>query len=86
VVRDVSFALAPLDPAAAVDVLYEGSRPRLRAGVRGRPACEGAALVAAVLAVGDPLASEERVRGVDLNPVIAAGPRALAVAALVVVG
>jgi hypothetical protein len=67
VVRDVSFALAPLDPAAAVDVLYEGSRPRLRAGVRGRHACEGAALVATVLAVGDPLASEERVRGVDLN-------------------
>lgn len=86
VVRDVSFALAPLDPTEAVEVLHEGLRPRLLAGVRGLPPCHGAALVATMLAVGDLLVCEGRVREVDLNPVIAAGARALAVDALVVVG
>jgi acyl-CoA synthetase (NDP forming) len=84
VVRDVSVRLAPLDPAEAAEMLGEGVRARLLAGPRGLPVVEPGAVVEVILAVADLLAAEPRVREVDVNPVIAAGPRAVAVDALVV--
>jgi acyl-CoA synthetase (NDP forming) len=85
VIRDVSFRLAPLDAAEAAAMLREGLRARLLAGPRGLPPCDDAPLVAAVLAVARLLLVEPRVMEVDVNPVIAAGDRAVAVDAVVVV-
>jgi acyl-CoA synthetase (NDP forming) len=86
VVRDVSWRLAPLDHAEARLMLREGARARLLAGPRGLPACDDGPLVATLVAVSELLCAEPRVLEVDLNPVIAAGPRAVAVDALVIVG
>jgi hypothetical protein len=67
-------------------MLREGARQRLLAGPRGLPACDDAPLAAIVTAVSALMCAEPRVREIDLNPVIAAGPRAVAVDALVIVG
>jgi acyl-CoA synthetase (NDP forming) len=86
VIRDVSLRLAPVDRDEARLMLREGARARLLAGPRGLPACDDAPLVAIVTAVGALMCAEPRIREIDLNPVIAAGPSAVAVDALVIVG
>jgi acyl-CoA synthetase (NDP forming) len=83
VIADASVRLAPLDDEEARAMLREGLRARLLAGPRGLPACEDAPLVRIVQALAALLAAAPRVVEVDLNPVIAAGARAVAVDALV---
>lgn len=84
VLRDVSLRLAPLAPDEAEEMLAEGARPRLLAGPRGLPAVEPGAVVDALRAVADLIVAAPRIREIDVNPVIAAGARAVAVDALVV--
>jgi acyl-CoA synthetase (NDP forming) len=86
VVGDVSFRLAPIDDDDAREMLAEGLRPRLLAGVRGLPAVGAGAVARTLHAVAALIVSEPRVLEIDVNPVIAAGDRAVAVDALVVVG
>ena len=85
-VRDVSLALAPVAADEARVILRVGLRSRLLAGVRGRPACDDAPLVDATVAIGGLIAAAPRIIEIDVNPVIASGPRAIAVDALVIVG
>jgi len=85
-IRDVSLALAPIGDDEALMILHEGVRARLLAGVRGRPACDDAPLIAAIIALGDLIATCPRVIEVDVNPMIASGARAVAVDAIVIVG
>jgi hypothetical protein len=84
VMRDVSLALAPVGPVEARAILREGVRGRLLAGVRGRPAADDAPIVDALIGIGDLLAAEPRVIEIDVNPVIAAGPAAVAVDAVII--
>ena len=84
--QDVSVRLAPLNDEDVEAMLDEGARPRLLAGPRGLAPVERVALVALVRAVSDVIASEDRVRDIDLNPVIGAGAALVAVDALVIVG
>ena len=86
VVQDASVRLAPLADDEAAAMLDEGARPRLLAGPRGLPAVERGPLVALAQAVGDLIAAETRVLEIDINPVIAAGARLVAVDALVIAG
>lgn len=86
VVGDVSFRLAPVDAAEARRMLREGARQRLLGGPRGLPPCEDAPLVDALVGVGALMCAEPRILEVDLNPVIAAGPRAVAVDVVLIVG
>lgn len=86
VVRDVSWRLGPVDTAEAREMLREGARGRLLAGPRGLPACEDEPLAAAVVAVSQLLRAEPRVLEIDVNPLIAASARAVAVDALIIVG
>jgi hypothetical protein len=83
-IRDVSLALAPVGADEARAILHEGLRARLLAGVRGRPACDDAPLIRAIVAVGDLIATCPRVVEIDVNPVIAAASRAVAVDALLI--
>ena len=85
-IRDVSLALAPVGADEALMILREGLRARLLAGVRGRPTCDDAPLIAAIMAVGDLIAACPRVVEVDVNPLIASSTRAVAVDALVILG
>ncbi|HXH83736.1 MAG TPA: acetate--CoA ligase family protein, partial [Candidatus Tectomicrobia bacterium] len=84
VVRDVSLRLVPLDPDEAQEMLAEGARPRLLAGPRGLPAVEPGAVMVALGVVADLIAAAPRILEIDVNPLIAAGTRAVAVDALVV--
>ncbi len=86
VMRDVGLCLAPLDEGDGRILLREGARGRLLAGPRGLPACDDGPLVEMLLGVGDLMVAEPRVLEVDLNPVIAAGPRAVAVDVLLIAG
>jgi acetate---CoA ligase (ADP-forming) len=85
-IGDVSLALAPLAPAEAAMILRRGVRARLLAGVRGRPACDDASLVAAMVGIGDLIAACPRVIEIDVNPLIASSTGAVAVDALIIVG
>lgn len=81
---DVSLCLAPLGPAEAREMLKEGLKGRLLQGVRGMPPCDPVPLVRILLAVGRLLIDHPRIQELDLNPVIAAGKKALAVDALLI--
>jgi acetate---CoA ligase (ADP-forming) len=81
---DVSLALAPVGADEARAMLHEGVRSRLLAGVRGRPACDEAPLIDAIMAIGDLVASAPRLIELDVNPVIATGGRAVAVDAVAI--
>ena len=85
-VRDVSLALAPVGLDEARAIVGEGPRARLLAGVRGRPACDVAPLIEAIVGIGELMAAAARVIEVDVNPVIAAGATAIAVDALLILG
>jgi hypothetical protein len=85
-VRDISLALAPVGADEARAILRDGVRARLLAGVRGRPACEDSPLVEAIVGIGDLMAAAPRVIEIDVNPVIAAGPHAVAVDGLIILG
>jgi acetyltransferase len=83
--RDVSIGLAPLAPEAARAMLGEGRRAALLRGFRGAAAVDEHALTGALVGVGNLLADHEAVVEVDVNPLIAAAGRLVAVDALVLV-
>jgi hypothetical protein len=85
-IRDVSLALAPIGAEEARAIVHDGVRARLLGGVRGRPACDEAPLVDAIMAIGDLMVTLPRLIEIDVNPLIAAGRRAVAVDAVVIVG
>jgi len=86
VAREISVRLAPITEDELEAMLEDGALPRLLAGPRGRPAVDRASLAALVRRVGDLIATEARLREIDINPVIAAGVDLVAVDALVIVG
>ena len=83
--RVASFELAPLGFEDAATMLNESTLQRLLAGPRGLPACRPQPLVETIMAVARLIVGDARVSEVDLNPVIAAGDRAVAVDAVVIV-
>lgn len=86
VLRDLAVALAPVGAEEAHAMLLGGARGRLLAGPRGLPPADPAPLVAALRGLGALLLAAPRVVEVDVNPVIVAGPRAVAVDALLILG
>lgn len=83
-IRDLSLALAPVGPDEARAILREGLRGRLLAGLRGRLPAEDPPLIEALVGIGDLIAGAPRVLEIDVNPIIAAGPHAIAVDAVIV--
>jgi acetyl-CoA synthetase (ADP-forming) len=82
-VGDVAFRLAPLQAVDAEDLIDELANQALLGPVRGEPAVDRAALAAILLglaAVGD---GDERIRSIDLNPLIVSDGIPMAVDALV---
>jgi acetate---CoA ligase (ADP-forming) len=86
VAQDVSVRLAPVNDEDVAAMLDEGARPRLLAGPRGLVPLDRGAVGKVVQIVSDVIASEDRIRDIDLNPVIGAGAVLVAVDALVIVG
>jgi acyl-CoA synthetase (NDP forming) len=84
VLDDVVIRLAPLDHAAAEEMLDDLRGARVLDGVRGRSAIDRGAVASMVVALGRLAADHPDLVEVDLNPVIATEDDAIAVDALVV--
>jgi acyl-CoA synthetase (NDP forming) len=81
--REAALRLAPVTEGEARAMLEEGRTGRLLAGYRGAPPADLDGLAAVVAGMGDLLAAHPEVTEVEVNPLIVAGRRALAVDALV---
>ena len=82
-VADVAFRLAPLSPVDAEDLIDDLAGQALLGPVRGEPPVDRAALVGilrGLAAVGE---ADDRIRSIDLNPLIVSGGVPTAVDALV---
>jgi len=70
VLRDVAFRLAPLSAAQARAMAAETAAGKLLKGVRGQPPGDVAAVMDALLRIGQLMADLPQVAEVDLNPLI----------------
>jgi len=80
---DVAFRLAPLDRVDADDLVDELSSQALLGAVRGEPPVDRAALGGILLGLSAVGEGDERIRSIDLNPLIVSDGIPLAVDALV---
>jgi acetyl-CoA synthetase (ADP-forming) len=80
---DVAFRLAPLEVADADDLIDELANQALLGAVRGEPPVDRAALARILLALAEVGYGDERIRSIDLNPLIVADGVPVAVDALV---
>jgi acyl-CoA synthetase (NDP forming) len=85
---DVSFRLAPLTAADAWALLDEVRSARLLTGLRGAPAADRAALVDAIVRVGQLAADHPEITELDINPllVLPEGQGVVAVDARIILG
>jgi acetyltransferase len=85
---DVSFRLAPLTAADAEEMIDEVRSARLLTGLRGAPAADRAALVDAIVRVGQLAADHPEITELDINPLLAlpAGQGVIAVDARIILG
>jgi acyl-CoA synthetase (NDP forming) len=79
VLRDVAFALAPLDRSDARDLLAGLRGHPILCGARGGPAVDLDALADLVVGAGRALLAADDVTGLDLNPVLSTRDGAIAV-------
>jgi acyl-CoA synthetase (NDP forming) len=84
VLRDVGFALAPVDAATARRLLDRLAGAALLGGVRGRPAVDLGAAAAAIARVTAVAAAHPELASVEANPILARPAGALALDARVV--
>jgi len=70
VLDDVAIRLAPVAADDAAAMLDELRGAAILNGVRGRPAIDRAAVVAAIVALGDLLVADPSILEVDCNPLI----------------
>jgi acyl-CoA synthetase (NDP forming) len=80
---DVGFRLAPLDAMDADELIDDLANQALLGAVRGEPPVDRAALAGILLGLSAVGESDERIRSIDLNPLIVAGGVPVAVDALV---
>jgi succinyl-CoA synthetase beta subunit len=82
-IADVVFRLVPLSEIDALEMIDELASPRFLGPFRGEPAVDRDALVSIALALSRVAEADSNVRTVDLNPLIVADGRPVAVDALV---
>ena len=80
---DVAFRLAPLEAIDADELVDDLTNQAVLGDVRGEPAVDRAALARILLALAEVGGGDERIRSIDLNPLIVAGGVPVAVDALV---
>ncbi|MBI4596202.1 MAG: acetate--CoA ligase family protein [Candidatus Tectomicrobia bacterium] len=84
ILRDVSFRVAPLEKRDALEMMEEIKAKKILDPFRGSPAVDKEVLAKALMAVGQIGLDNDRVKEIDINPVIIYGDRPVAVDALVV--
>lgn len=80
---DVAFRLAPLEAIDAGELIDDLANQALLGAVRGEPPVDRAALAGILLGLAAAGEADERIRSIDLNPLIVAGGVPVAVDALV---
>lgn len=84
VLKDVSFRIAPLSEVDAEEMIDEIKTKKLLDEFRGSPAADRKALVKALIGIGQLGLEREDIAEIDVNPLIIAGSRPVAVDALVI--
>ncbi len=84
VLKDTSFRVAPLERYDALQMMEEIRAKALLDSFRGKPPVDREALASALIAVGDIGMEYDAVKEIDINPVIIAGDKPVAVDALIV--
>ncbi len=81
---DVSFRVAPVSEEDALEMIEEIKTRALLDEFRGSPAADRSSLVRAIMGLGELGLEHDEVGEIDINPLIVAGARPVAVDALVV--
>jgi acetyl-CoA synthetase (ADP-forming) len=82
-VGDVAFRLAPLEAVDAEDLIDDLASQALLGPVRGEPAVDRGVLAQILLGLAATGIADDRIRSIDLNPLIVSGGLPVAVDALV---
>lgn len=83
VLKDVSFRVAPIEKDDALDMMYEIKARRILGAIPGMPAADFDQIADILIKVGTIGLEQEKVKEIDINPIILAGSRPIAVDALV---
>jgi acetyl-CoA synthetase (ADP-forming) len=83
ILRDISFRVAPIEKRDALDMMREIKARKILEAVRGMPAADLDQLADILIKVGHLGLEQDNIKEIDINPVILAGSRPIAVDALV---
>ena len=84
ILKDISFRVAPLEKRDAFEMMHDIKGHKILDAVRGMEAADQDALADILINVGQIGMENERVKEIDINPVILSGSKPFAVDALVV--
>jgi acetate---CoA ligase (ADP-forming) subunit beta len=84
VLEEVSFRVAPLDRRQALDMMEETKAKKMLEAFRGMEAADKDLLVHILIQLGQIGLDQEKIKEIDINPLILSGPKPMAVDALVV--
>ncbi|MEW6187516.1 MAG: acetate--CoA ligase family protein [Thermodesulfobacteriota bacterium] len=84
VLKDVSFRVAPFDRREALEMMGETKAHKLLEALRGMEAVDKNALADILVQLGNIGMEQEKIKEIDINPLIIAGSRPVAVDALIV--
>jgi acyl-CoA synthetase (NDP forming) len=84
VLKDISFRVLPIEKRDALDMMQEIKANKILGSIRGMPAADLDQLAEIIINVGRIGLENEHVQEIDINPIILAGSKPIAVDALVV--
>ncbi|MBW2168813.1 MAG: acetate--CoA ligase family protein, partial [Deltaproteobacteria bacterium] len=84
ILKDISFRVAPLEKRDALEMMHDIKGHRILEAVRGMEAADLDALADILIKVGQIGLENEKVKEIDINPVLISGSKPVAVDALVV--
>jgi acetate---CoA ligase (ADP-forming) subunit beta len=84
VLEDVSFRVAPFDKRQALEMMEETKAKKMLEAFRGMEAADKDLLVHILIQLGQIGLDQEKIKEIDINPLIIAGSKPVAVDALVV--
>ena len=84
ILKDISFRLAPLEKGDALEMMQEIRGHKILEAVRGMEAADLDKLAKMLITVGRIGLENERIKEIDINPVVISGSRPVGVDALVV--
>jgi len=84
ILKDISFRVAPLEKRDALDMMHDIKGYKILDAVRGMEAADLDILAYILIKIGQIGMENDRIKEIDINPVILSGSKPVAVDALVV--